>query len=75
MIYEKVTIDGEEITLSAEEDAEIKVWVNGEVFLSIPVVYEGQLTIHLTAAGVAALEAEKELRHEDIGELKFEEND
>ena len=75
MVYEKVTIDGEEITLSAQEDAEIKVWVNGEVFLSMPLVYKGQLTIHFTLAGLAALEAEEELRHEDITDVEFEENE
>lgn len=75
MVYERVTIDGEDITLSAEEDAEIKVWVNDEMLLSMPVIHEGRLTIQLTAAGVAALKSEDAFRYEDIVAVEFEEND
>jgi hypothetical protein len=75
MICETVKIFGQEITLSAEENVEIKVWVNGEVFLSMPLIYKSQLTIHLTLAGLAALAAEEELRPKDIIEVEFEEND
>ncbi|MEE9913200.1 MAG: hypothetical protein K4571_15920 [Deltaproteobacteria bacterium] len=79
MIYEKVKIDDEVITLSGEENASIRVWVNRDETLDLPLVYNGQLTIELTRAGLAALEYELEslrrLRVTKVKEVEFQGND
>ena len=73
MIYEKeVNIGGEVIKLCAEEDATIRVWVNGEEPLDLPLVYNEQLTITLTLAGLVALESVKSDQHEDVVEVEFQ---
>jgi len=72
MIYNTVKIDGEVIKLCAEEDAAIRVWVNGEEPLDLPLVYNEQLTITLTLAGLMALESEKSDQHEDVVEVEFQ---
>lgn len=73
MIYEKkVNIYGKRIKLCAEEDAVIRVWVNGEETIDLPLVYNEQLTITLTLAGLMALESGESYQHEDIVEVEFQ---
>lgn len=77
MIYKKVKIDSEVIKLCAEENAEIPVWVNGEYSFGLPLVHNGELTITLTPAGLAALEEEIELTSRyvpEIEKVEFQEN-
>lgn len=74
MIYEQVIIDGQDIVLCADENAEIKVWVNNEIELFLPIVFDGQLTIRLTSSGIDALREEKFLRYADIEKVEFWEN-
>lgn len=73
MIYEKeVNIGGEVIKLCAEEDAVIRVWVNGEETIDLPLVFNEQLTITLTLAGLMALESGESYQDEDIVEVEFQ---
>jgi hypothetical protein len=71
MIHERITIDGQDIILSAGENAEIRVWVNGEEDLYLPLVHNGELTITFTVAGIAALEEKDAFRYKDIETMEF----
>lgn len=77
MVYGKIEIGGKEIVCCAddeEEHVEIKLWVNN-MLISLPIVYEGELTIQLTEAGLAALESFEDFQDEDIEKVEFAEND
>ena len=75
MINEKVTIDGQDITLFADENATIRIWVSDVGAVCLPLVHDGRLTIRLTAAGLEALKANREFTYADIEEVGFEGND
>jgi hypothetical protein len=74
-VYEKVRIDGETIHLCAERNAEIKVHVNDEIPIHLPLVYKGKLTIRLTVAGLEALGAENYLCYGDVEKVEFDDPD
>ena len=48
--------------------------MNGEEPLDLPLVYNEQLTITLTLAGLVALESGKSDQHEDIVEVEFQDD-